>query len=226
MKKTIILFPVLAMVLTACDAVSERDCGVFDHPEFVLWQPDSLGTQVQFMSGDGTTINFTRQAVVFNEPFLGTDGASNDEDVVCELSAQVSLRADDESLTFTSTYLQLEQLLLPSESESLIVRHTLEAPVGTVLSGSFVADISVNAGRSLSNNGLVIYLEDDVLTEEIGGFAYEDVIRINAIDLTPDVEAPEGESIDVIQQIVMAQNFGIVAFTDDEGREFVRIASQ
>lgn len=214
------------MVLTACDAVSERDCGVFDHPEFALWQPDSLGTQVQFMSDDGTTINFTRQAVVFNEPFLGADGASNDEDVICELTARVSLRADDESLAITSTYVQLEQLLLPSESESLIVRHTLETPVGSVLSGSFVADISVNAGRSLSNNGLVTYLEEDVLTEEIGGFAYEDVIRIDAFDFTPDVDAPEGESIDVIQQIVMAQNFGVVAFTDNEGREFVRIASQ
>lgn len=226
MNKSVIAFPVIAVLLAACNPVSERACGVFDHPEFALWQPDSLNTQVQFMSEDGTTTEFTRQPVVLNEPFLGSDGASNDEDVICELSAQVRLLATDNSMAITSTYIQLEKLLLPATNETLLVNHTLEAPVGTELTGSFGADISVNNERIIFDADSVIYLEEDILTEEVGGYSYEDVIRINAIDLTPGFDTLEGESIDVIQQLVMAQNFGVIAYTDDEGREFVRIASQ
>lgn len=226
MKKTFIALPLVAMILAACDPVSERECGVFSHPELSLWQPDSLGSQVQFMSEDGTTMNFNRQAALLNEPFLGTDGASNDEDVVCELTALVRLQAVDDSLVISSSYIQLEQLLLPGDAETLLVNHTLDAPAGTELTGGFAADISVNVDRTLFDAGRVIYLEEDVLTEEIGGFSYEDVIRINAVDLTPGVDTAEGESVDVIEQIVMAQGFGVIAFTDDEGREFVRIPGQ
>ena len=226
MKNTLLILPVIAVIITACDPVSERECGVFNHPEFALWQPDSLGEQLQIMSEDGSIINFARQPVVFNEPFLGADGASNDEDVLCELTATVRLQAVDNSIAIVSTYIQLEQLLVPDDLESLLVNHTVEAPVGTELAGGFGADISVANVRSIFDADRVIYLEPDVLTEELGGQSYVDVIRINAIDLTPGVDSVEAESIDVVQQIVMAQNFGVIAFTDDEGQEFVRIPDQ
>ena len=223
MKNTLIALPFIALMLSACDSVSERECGVFDHPEFGLWQPDSSGAQVQFMNEEGTTIDFARQPVELNEPFLGADGASNDEDVLCQLTATVRLQATDNSLAIVSTYIQLEQLLLPAELETLLVNHTVEAPVGTELAGGFGADISINAERSVFDADRVIYLDPDVLAEDIGGQAYQDVIRINAIDLTPGSDSLEGEAIDVVQQIVMALSFGVIAFTDDEGREFVRI---
>ena len=223
MKKFLVTLPVIAVMLSACEQESERECGVFNSPELALFQPDTLGTQAQFISEDGSTINFERQPVVLNEPFEAVDGSANDEDVVCELTASVRLQATDNSIAIISTYIQLEQLLLPVDLEPLLVSNTIEAPVGNLLAGDFPADVSVGIERTIFDADRVIFLEPGVLTEEIGGQSYEDVIRINAIDLTPDVDTPEGESIDVIQQIVIAQQFGVVAFTDDEGREFVLI---
>ena len=63
-----------------------------------------------------------------------------------------------------------------------------------------------------------------MLTEEIGGQVYEDVVRINALELTGTEE--EEVSIDEIQQIVLAREFGVVAFTDSEGQEFARVPLQ
>ncbi|MFK8080785.1 MAG: hypothetical protein AB8B97_10920 [Granulosicoccus sp.] len=223
MKNYLRSLPLITLVLTGCDPVSERDCGVFDHPDLSQWQADLTESTVTYMSSDGVTLEFTRQAPVLNTPFTGSDGASNDEDVVCQLSASIRLLADDGSLALTSIYLQREQFRLESSDEALLVNHLVEAPAGVELNGDYLADISDDRVRSNPNPLRVIYLESDVETEEIGGQAYADVVRINAIDLDQGSETDPGRSIDHIKQIVIAREFGIVAFTDDEDREFVRI---
>ena len=238
---------IIAIVLAGCDAVSERDCGVFDHPELALFQANTGADQLQFMSAEGIIRNFSQAPVVLNTPFRGTDGSSNDEDVICELTATIRLQATDNSLAIDVNYLQQERFLLEPTDESLFVDPLVEVPVGNELIGGFLADISVSAERIDVNPGQVIYLEaeesddedsdddeqstddaqgteDEVLTEEIGGQVYEDVVRINALELTGTEE--EEVSIDEIQQIVLAREFGVVAFTDSEGQEFARVPLQ
>lgn len=235
MKTSLLSLSVLCLALTGCDAVSERDCGVFDHPDLLTWQSDTAAGSVTFMSDDGTMINFVRDAVVTNEPFLGTDGASNDEDVLCELTAQVRMEATDGSMAIVTTYEQLEFLLLPAEDESLVVDHRIEVPVATELAGDFPADISITATRVIFDSERVTYLEDDVTSEEIGGQSYEDVVRIDASEADPEANpAADSEdnleadnsvdfAINHITQIVMAHEFGIVAFIDANDQLFARI---
>lgn len=229
---SLLLF-VAAGVLVGCNPVSERECGVFDHPELALWQADTGESNVSFMSSDGTTIDFVRQAVVLNTPFLGSDGSSNDEDVVCELSASVRYQATDSALAITSVYLQDEKLLLDSADEALYSDHLVEEPAGTELAGSYLADISVNLTRVNFDPDRVQYLEEDVTSEEIGGLSYEDVIRIGALDISavttvadPDVDTGLNASAVLgIVQVVIARNAGLVAFSDSQDREFVRVAA-
>lgn len=223
MKRHLLSLPVIALALVGCDPVSERDCDVFDHPDLALWQADTTESTVQFMNSEGAVMDFVRQTPLLNEPFLGTDGSSNDEDVNCELTARIRLQASDSALAITSIYLQQEQLLLDSEDEALLIDHVVEAPVGTELVGNYLADISVDRTRTTLDATRVVYLEEDQETEEIGGQSYEDVIRINAVDLTPGIADERGESIDQIKQIVIAREFGIVAFTDANDSEFVRV---
>lgn len=213
----------LCLVLTACDAVSERNCGVFDHPDLLTWQADTDAGSVTFMSEDGTMIDFMRDAVVRNEPFLGSDGASNDEDVLCELTAEVRLESTDGSLAIVTTYEQLEFLLLPTEDESLLVDHRIEAPVGSELIGDFPADISITTTRIIFNSDRVTYLDEDVTSEVIGGQAYEDVVRIDAAEADPEADPDINFSIDQITQIIMGQEFGVVGFIDDDNQLFARI---
>jgi len=229
-KKYLLGLPLFAIVLTACDPVSERECGVFDHPELTSWQADTSEATVQFMTDDGITLDFIRQTPLLNTPFLGADGASNDEDVVCELTAQIRLQATDNSLAMTSIYEQQENSLLESEDESLFFDILVESPVGRELVGTYLADISIKAERVISDPVRVIYLVPDeesgeVAPEVIGGQSYEDVIRINSVDSSPGVEDERGEAIDIVQQIVIAREFGIVAFTDAADRVFVRVAN-
>lgn len=239
MKISLLSLSVLCLALTGCDAVSERDCGVFDHPDLLTWQSDTAAGSVTFMSEDGTMINFVRDAVVTNEPFLGTDGASNDEDVLCELTAQVRMEATDGSLAIVTTYEQLEFLLLPTEEESLLVDHRIEVPVATELAGDFPADISITTTRVIFDSERVTYLEDGVTSEEIGGQSYEDVVRIDAseadpetnldtnLDTNPETNPETNDSVDFainhITQIVMALEFGVVAFIDANDQLFARI---
>ena len=241
MNKSAAALSIIAIVLAGCDAVSERECGVFDHPDLAVFQANTGADQLQFMSAEGIIRNFSQAPVVLNTPFRGTDGSSNDEDVICELTATIRLQATDNSLAIDVNYLQQERLLLEPTDESLFVDPLVEVPAGNELIGGFLADISVSAERTDVNPGQVIFLEpeesdeeedtedeelaqDEVLTEEIGGQVYEDVIRINALELTG---TDEGEvSIDEIQQIVLAREFGVVAFTDSEGQEFARVPLQ
>ncbi|MFK7993356.1 MAG: hypothetical protein AB8B87_04405 [Granulosicoccus sp.] len=226
MKSYLPSLPAIAFILTACDAVSERDCEIFDHPEFSQWQSDATEGTVTFMRSDGTMMNFVRQKPVLNSPFLGTDGSSNDEDVVCGLTARVRLEASDGTLALTSIYTQQEQLLLDSADEALLIDHRVEAPAGTELVGSYLADISIERTRASTDPLRVIYLDAELEFEEIGGQSYEDVVRVNSVDLTPDSVEEPGESINHIAQIVIARQFGIVAFTDAEDREFVRVPQE
>ncbi len=216
--------PIIAAVLSACDPVSERDCGIFDHPELALWQGDGAIERALFVSSSGASIDFARQAVVFNEPFLGSDGASNDEDVVCELTATVRLQTADGSLAIDTIFIQRERFLLESSDESLFIEHSVEVPAGTVAPGSFLADISVSATRLNLAPTRIEYLEADVETVEIGGQSYADVVRISSTHSvqSESVEAVTG-AISEIREIVIARNFGLVAFTDDLNREFVRV---
>lgn len=223
MKRHLLSLPVIALMLAGCDPVSERDCNIFDHPDLSQWQSDTTESTVRYMSSAGTIMDFERQLPVLNEPFLGSDGSSNDEDVTCELTASIRLEATDDSLVITSVYVQQEQLLLNSADESLLIDHILEAPAGTELTGNYLADISIGVTRVTVDPTRVIYLEPDQETEEIGGQSYEDVIRINSIDVSPGIDDESGESIDQIMQIVIAREFGVVAFTDAENREFVRV---
>ena len=231
MKPAFLLLCACCVLLSACDPVSERDCGVFDHPDLAQWQADTTQGVAAYMNSAGQTIRFTREAVVLNEPFLGTDGASNDEDVVCNLQARVRLVAADNSLAITSVYTQPEALLLPSSDEPLVVNHVIEKPVGIELDATFSADISIDQTRLNIDPTRVIYLEEGQLTEEIGGQAYEDVVRINT-QTTASNELPAqalpSDAGDVAQ-IVIARQFGIVAFSlvDDlaENNEFVLLAT-
>ena len=241
MNKSAAALSIIAIVLAGCDAVSERECGVFDHPDLAVFQANTGADQLQFMSAEGIIRNFSQAPVVLNTPFRGTDGSSNDEDVICELTATIRLQATDNSLAINVNYLQQERLLLEPTDESLFVDPLVEVPAGNELIGGFLADISVSVERTDVNPGQVIFLEpeesdeeediedeelaqDEVLTEEIGGQVYEDVIRINALELTGTDE--EEVSIDEIQQIVLAREFGVVAFTDSEGQEFARVPLQ
>ncbi|MFK7858412.1 MAG: hypothetical protein AB8B64_06320 [Granulosicoccus sp.] len=223
MKSYLPSLPVIALILAGCDPVSERECDVFDHPDLAQWQADTTEATVRYMSTDGTIMDFNRQAPVLNMPFIGSDGSSNDEDVICELSARIRLLATDNTLALTSIYEQQEQLLLESEDEALLINHLVEAPAGTELVGSFLADISDDRTRFNINPLLVIYLDADVDSEEIGGQSYEDVIRVNTFDPSPGSAVEPGKAIDHIKQIVVAREFGIVAFTDVDDREFVRV---
>ncbi len=243
MKYRLLVVPIIAVVLSACDSVSERECGVFDHPELALWQSDNNGAQALFMSEDGTTVNFDVMPVVLNEPFLGSDGSSNDEDVICDLTATVRLQSTDGTVAIDSLYIQRERLLLPSADESLFIDHSTEVPVGTVLPGNFLADISVALPRINFAPSRIVYLEADdtteetgsedtdtedtdtevLLTQEIGGQTYEDVVRVDAANLITDQPDTETGAIRQITQIAVARDFGIVAFTDDLEREFVRV---
>ena len=222
MKPVFIVTSLVALSLTACDAVSERECGVFDHPDLAAWQADTGAGEMLYMNEEGTMLSFSRQAVVLNEPFLGTDGASNDEDVVCQLTATITMQAADSSLQISALYLQQERTLLPVTDESLFIDFDLEAPVGTPLSGTFLADITTDEDiRVVNSSDRVTYLETQESTEVIGGQSYVDVVRINAIDSATDETEIGTQSIDFVQQIVIAREFGVVAFTDAEGMEFV-----
>ena len=246
MNRVFFLFPVAAVILAACNPVSERECGVFDHPEFSQWQSQDLPAQVSFMNDAGATINFTREPVVLNEPFLGTDGASNDEDVVCNLEARVRLLASDNTLAITSIFIQPEALLLDSDQEPLRVDHVIEAPVGATLDGDFPADISIGRPRFNLDATRVTYLEEEetedaseetdapetsdtqepeemtVLSEEIGGQSYDDVVRIDSAVPLPE-PLQDGTLPIGIRQIVLARDFGVVAFTDNNDSEIVRL---
>ena len=221
MNKSTLSLSMIAIILAGCDSVSERDCGVFDHPDLMLWQSDFTESQVQFMSADGSIRDFTMQAVVFNDPFRGTDGSRNDEDVVCELTASFSMRASDDSLAITTNYLQQELLVFDSDDETLLVNFEVEAPVGTELTGDYLADVTVGVTRLIVNPTRVVYLETEQSTEVIGGQSYVDVVRIDALEEVSTDE--QGASIDEIQQIVIAREFGVVAFTDGQGQEFARL---
>jgi len=222
-KKSLLTLSLIASLLAACNPVSERECGRFDHPDYALWQAESRTGQVQFLNSEGASIDMVRQAVVVNMPFLGTDGASNDEDVQCNLTATVRWQASDNSLAITSIYTQEEKLLLPSEDEELLIDHQVEVPAGNVLLGGYRADISNDGSRNNFPSEQVTYLEDGVETEEIGGQAYEDVIRIDALALSVVDDIEQGLAIDHVQQIVIAREFGLIAFTDADGQEFVRV---
>jgi len=182
------------------------------------------------MNSEGTQIDFVRQSVVLNEPFTGADGASNDEDVICELEARSRMQSADNTLAFTSIFIQQEQSLLESADEALLFDLVVESPAGTELTGGFLADISDDRIRSNPEPSRVIYLDEDQETEEIGGQAYEDVIRINSVDRSPgsvDLDPDTGmeliKSVDIIDQVVIAREFGIVAFTRANGLEYVRV---
>jgi len=220
-KNYLFLIPI-ACLISACDPVSERECGVFDHPDFNTWQSDSAAGSVQFMSDMGTSIVFEREAVVINEPFLGSDTSSNDEDVICLLTATVRLQSSTDNLAIETTYFQLENSKLDSDEESLRVDHVVESPIDTPLDGGYLADISVSAARANINAGRVEYLESMEDQEEIGGVSYTDVVKITGLDTSPDTD---DEAIDVIQRITMAREFGIVAFTDANDVQFVRVAN-
>lgn len=224
MKFRLILIPLVGLI-SACDPVSERDCGVFDHPALAAWQADTAAGSVQFMSEDGSTIDFQREAVVLNEPFLGSDSASNDSDVTCQLRALVRLQSDNSDLVINVIYTQLEKSKLDSDEETLWVDHILEQPIGAELAGSYMADISIDIARVNFNPSLVEYLENPEDQEEIGGVSYTDVVKITGIDLSPGSDDPGGESIDVIKRITIAREFGVVAFTDATDEQFVRVAN-
>lgn len=248
MKYPLLIVPIIAAVLSACDPESERDCGVFDHPELALWQSEDIETQAQFVSSDGTMANFERQAVVLNEAFLGADGASNDEDVICELTATVRLQSSDATLAIESIFIQRERLPLDSDDEALFIDHSIEVPSGTVLPDSFLADISVARTRINLAPSRIEYVvaeveepvegetetETDTETDPdalemvvIGGQTYEDVVRIGSTLAPADDDTTQGAGpISSIREVVVARNFGIVAFTDDQNREFVRVPTQ
>ncbi len=269
MKKTVVLLPIVALILSACDNVSERECGVFDHPDLSAWESTLGATNVQFMSEEGITVDFARSAVTFNEPFLGTDGSSNDEDVTCQLNATFRYESSDNGLAISSVYIQSERSLLESADEILAVDHVIEAPANDILDGSFLADISVDSDaissedrdedddevvntRFILSASRILYLDSQADMEVVGGVSYQDVVRINAPGIffveetndegetetvisdtrepTPDSETEDGaEAIvelasDTVRQVVVGRLAGLIAFTDGEGREFVRIA--
>ena len=224
MKSALIATSLIALTLSACDPMSERECGVFDHPDLTTWQADTGLGQMQYMNSTGIVMNFVRQPVVLNEPFEASDGSSNDEDVICQLTATVTLQATDNSLQLSARYLQQERFLLRSDQESLFIDFDLEAPIGTPLSGTFLADISTDEDiRIEDSSDRVEYLETQQSTEEIGGQSYVDVIRINAVGFDSDELEPGTQAIEHVQQIVLAREFGVVAFTDADGSEFVRV---
>lgn len=269
MKRIVRLLPIVALILSACDNVSERECGVFDHPDLSVWESTLGATTVQFMNEEGISIDFTRSAVTFNEPFLGSDGSSNDEDVICQLNATIRYESNDSSLAISSVYIQNERSLLQSADEILAVDHVIEAPANDTLSGSFLADISVDSDavssedsteedediintRIIFSAGRVLYLDSQADTEVVGGISYQDVVRVNAPDILFVVETNDdgetetsildtrepsagadseagsepaiGLASDTVRQVVIGRQAGLVAFTDGEGREFVRIA--
>lgn len=264
MKKIVRLLPILALILSACDNVSERECGVFDHPDLSVWESTLGATTVQFMNDEGTTIDFTRNAVTFNEPFVGSDGSSNDEDVVCQLSATIRYESNDNNLAISSVYVQSERTLLESADEILAADHVIEAPANEILNGSFLADISVDSDvietdddsvfstRIIFSASRVMYLETEADFEVVGGISYQDVVRVNAPDILfveetneegetetviVDSRVPSTDSAteagsepviglasDTVRQVVIGRQAGLIAFTDGEGREFVRIA--
>lgn len=225
MKLGVLLIP-LVIFISACDPVSERECDVFDHPGLGQWQQDSANTgNVQFMSDAGVTIDFERETVVINEPFLGSDSASNDSDVTCLLTANVRLRSDNERLAINAIYTQLEQSQLDSDEETLLIDLRLENPLGTELVGGYTADISIDIDRTILNISQVEYLESPEDQEEIGGVSYTDVVRITGADLSPGADDPRGEAINLLTQIIIAREFGVVAFTDTDDVQFVRVAN-
>lgn len=258
LKSNALLLPAVALMLSACDPVSERECGIFDHPDLEVWEANLGASSVLFMNEEGTSINFTRSAVELNEPFLGSDGSSNDEDVICLLSASIRYVADDSSLAISSVYLQNERFLLESADEILAVNHVIEAPADTTLEGSYLADISVDSTRTILSSSRILYLETEDDTEVVGGIAYQDVVRVNApgflfvgqendegetetvvvdtrateTDENSDQTADNGTvseaavvvASDVVRQVVLGRQAGLIAFTDEDGNEFVRIS--
>ena len=141
MKKYSLSIPLVAIIVAGCDPVSQRDCGVFDHPDLIQWQANQSASVVSFMSEDGSMISFQRDVPVLNEPFLGEDESANNEDVVCTLEASVRYTATDSSLTITSVFQQLERLLIESVDENLYIDHIVETPISTELAGNYLADI-------------------------------------------------------------------------------------
>lgn len=271
MKKTVCLLPIVALILTACDNVSERECGVFDHPDLSAWESILGATTVQFMNDEGISIDFTRSAVTFNEPFLGSDGSSNDEDVICQLNATIRYESNANNLAISSVYIQNERSLLESADEILAVDHVVEAPASNILEGSFLADISIDSDAVSSADSTeeeeeddiistritfsasrILYLDSQADTEVVGGIAYQDVVRVNAPDILfveqtnddgdtetvildtrepstdsdtqPSVEPEIVLASEAVRQVVIGRQAGLIAFTDGEGREFVRIA--
>lgn len=216
MMKACLLIAPLAVLISVCDHLSERDCGSFDHPDLTLWQADSDAAMVRYMSDDGATIAFNRSAIVLNEPFRGSGTAESSSRVTCGLTATVDMAATDSSLAISTQYRQGERLNIASEDEELVVDYRIEAPVGSRLVGGYYADLSDDRVRDHASNRVVI---EDI--KVIGGQSYDDVISIDAVDL-----GREDQSFNVVRQIVMARTFGVVAFTDDEGKTFVRIPSQ
>ena len=111
--------------------------------------------------------------------------------------------------------------MFDSDDETLLVNFEVEAPVGTELTGDYLADVTVGVTRLIVNPTRVVYLETEQSTEVIGGQSYVDVVRIDALEEVSTDE--QGASIDEIQQIVIAREFGVVAFTDGQGQEFARL---
>lgn len=192
MNRLLYILPFIAVVLTACDDESERDCVAFNHPALNAWQPERGEATLTYTNPEGLSKVFNRQAIVLNEPFLKIDGSSNDEDVLCELTATVRMQATDNTLAITATYTQEEQFQLDEEDEILLLNHRVESLIDNELSelvGNYPVDISENRTRININPARIEYLEPEQITQ-FNGQAYDEAVRIYGVGR----QAPEPET--------------------------------